>query len=543
MTSAVETIFTGGTVFTGVSTATGRVSTSVAVAGRRIVAVGGAEVLDLAGPDTVNVDLAGGLLIPGFQDAHIHPVQGGMELLACNLTDALSAAESLAAIGSYAAAHPGTGWILGGGWTMSHYAGGTPTAAELDQVVSDRPVFLPNRDHHSAWVNTVALRIAGITQDTPDPVDGRIERNRHGQPTGALHEGAMGLVSRHIPAPTQDMLLAGLLSAQRHLQALGITAWQDALVGDAPSVQDTTEVYLFAQASRQLTARVVGSLWWQRERGEDQIKELIERRDRLSGPQITANTIKIMQDGVVESRTAAMLQPYEGDGPTGSGLSFVDPVALRRYVTLLDAQGFQIHIHAIGDRAVREALDALEVTRETNGPNDHRHHLAHIEVIDPADVPRFAQLGVVANMQPLWAAYEPQMRQLTLPVLGEQRGALQYPFGDLVTSGARVAAGSDWPVTSANPVEGIHVAVNRVLPGAEEPVFVPHQRISLATALGAYTSGSAHVNHLDETGTIAVGKLADLVVLDRDPFSSPAEDIHQTRVRETYIDGRKVYEQ
>ncbi len=227
------------------------------------------------------------------------------------------------------------------------------------------------------------------------------------------------------------------------------------------------------------------------------------------------------------------------------GLSFVDPAALKAHVTQLDALGFQVHFHALGDRAVREALDAVEAARAANGPTDGRHHLAHLQVVHPDDIPRFNQLDAVANIQPLWAAHEPQMDELTIPFLGERRASWQYPFGELLRSGARMAAGSDWSVSSPNPIEGIHVAVNRAAPGAEgaeaEPLY-GNNAISLAAGLTAYTAGSAYVNHHeDATGRIEVGRLADLVVLDRDPFAAPAEQIHEATVVATYIDGEAVY--
>ena len=465
-------------------------------------------------------------------------------MLRCDLTSATSTAATLAVIGDYATSHPELPWILGGGWSMAAFLGGTPTAAALDAVVRDRPVFLPNRDHHSAWVNTKALELAGITGSTADPVDGRVERDRAGAPTGTLHEGAMDLVGRLAPELSEDEMLAALALAQRHLHALGITGWQDAIIGSYAGLQDSSHTYQRAERSGELTARVVGALWWERERGVEQIPELVERRASLLGEKFRATSVKIMQDGVVESGTAAMLDPYlddEARSTSHSGTSFVDPSALRGYVTALDAEGFQVHIHAIGDRAVREALDALEAARDSNGPNDHRHHLAHIEVIHPADLPRFRELGVVANMQPLWAGYEPQMTEFTIPRLGQERAALLYPFGDLVARGTCLAGGSDWPVTSADPLQGIHVAVNRTLPGSDLEPFLPHQGLDLATALTAYTAGSAYVNHLDQTGTIKAGQLADLVVLDRDPFRAPKTEICDARVLATYVAGRQVY--
>ncbi|MFF4436380.1 amidohydrolase [Streptomyces sp. NPDC001621] len=535
-----DLLFTGGPVLTP----EGRTATAVAVTGDRITAVGRAEVRELAGPRTEVVDLAGRLLLPGFQDAHVHPVPAGLELSRCDLSGATTAEDTVAAVRAYADAHPERKWILGGGWSMEAFAGGIPTKELLDAVVPDRPVYLPNRDHHGAWVNSRALELAGIDRHTPDPADGRIERDASGEPGGTLQEGAMQLVGRLTPAATPADRLAALLHAQRHLHALGITAWQDALIGDFLGMDDPAEAYRTAAREGTLTARVRGALWWDRERGAEQIPELVARRDSLSQGRFRAGTVKLMLDGVAENHTAALLDPYLdrcGCATANRGKSFIDPERLPAFVTELDALGFQCHFHALGDRAVRDALDAVEAARAANGPSDTRPHLAHLQVVHPDDVPRFARLGATANIQPLWAAHEPQMDELTIPFLGPERTAWQYPFAALLRSGARLAAGSDWPVSSPDPLQGVHVAVNRVEPGGSRPVFLPDERLALADALTAYTAGSAYVNHLDDTGRVAAGALADLVVLDRDPFAGPPEAIAETAVALTYVGGERVF--
>jgi predicted amidohydrolase YtcJ len=541
-----DLVFTGGPVFTA-DTVRSRTE-GVAVAGGRIVALG-AGVGELVGPGTEVVDLAGRMLIPGFQDAHVHPVWGGLDMLRCDLSPYGTAPEYLDAIAAYATAHPDDDWILGGGWSMSAFPGGTPTAADLDRVVPDRPAFLTNRDGHGAWVNSAALRLAGIDRDTPDPADGRIERDADGTPSGTLHEGAMGLVNTLFPAESVERLTEALLTGQRYLHSFGITAWQDAIVGSYGDAGDPGPAYLKAAADGTLTARVVGAIWWDRGAGLEQIPSLVDRRDRYRGGRFAATSIKVMQDGVAENFTASMLEPYhDGHGhPTdNSGISFVDPAILNEAVPQLDALGFQVHFHAIGDRAVRQCLDAVEAAIGRNGRGDNRHHIAHIQVVHPDDIPRFRALGVAANMQSLWATLEPQMVELTLPFLGEPRRAWQYPFGDLLRSGAVLAAGSDWSVSSPDPIAAIHTAVNRTAaPGYEEgdyDAFLPEQAIDLATSLTAYTAGSAWVNHLDaDTGTIEVGKYADLAVLDRDPFAGPADQIGATRVLQTFVEGERVH--
>ncbi|GAA2910737.1 amidohydrolase [Streptosporangium fragile] len=535
-----DLLFVNGHVFTA-SPGAPR-ARAVAVRDGRIVAVGEDEdVRELGGPGTEIVDLAGRLLAPGFQDAHAHPVMGGLERLRCDLSDLSDRRGYLDAVAAYADAHPEAEWITGGGWSMDAFPGGTPTKEDLDAVVPGRPVFLPNRDHHSAWVNSAALRVAGISRDTPDPADGRIERDAAGQPSGTLHEGAMALVEPYLPAVTHEDYVAALLVAQEHLHSLGITAWQDAILGDYAGYRDATPAYLDVAGAGKLTARVRGALWWDRERGAEQIPDLLARR-RTEG-RFSAGSVKIMLDGVTENFTAAMHEPYlDGCGcATGNrGIGFVDYAELPRYVTLLDAEGFQVHFHAIGDRAVTAALDAIDAALAANGPRGNRHHVAHLQVLRSQDVPRFAAAGIAANMQPFWACHEPQMDELTIPYLGGERADRQYPFGALHRTGAPLAMGSDWPVSSPDPLWGIHVAVNRARSATMRP-FLPGESLDLATALTAYTAGSAWVNHLDDTGTIAPGKLADLVVLDRDPFAAPAAEIAEARVALTYVEGQRVF--
>jgi hypothetical protein len=505
------------------------------------------------GPDVRVVDLAGGLLAPGFTDAHVHPIQGGLERLRCDLSEHETREEYLAAVRAYADNHPEATWILGGGWSMPAFPGGTPVAADLDTVVPDRPVFLPNRDHHGAWVNSRALELAGITRETPDPPDGRIERDADGNPSGTLHEGATALVSRHLPRTTGADYRAALLAGQEYLHSLGITGWQDAIVGSYSGMDDPGSTYLAAAASGELRSHVVGALWWDRRQGVEQVADLVGRREALTGGRFSATTVKVMQDGVAENGTAALLEPYLdrcGHATDNSGHSFLDAQAVRDAVSALDAAGFQVHVHTIGDRAVRETLDAmvgpsrLAALAPQGTRRDRRHHIAHLQLIHPDDIPRFAELGVAANMQALWACNDDQMVDLTLPFLGEERSTWQYPFGALHRAGARLVAGSDWPVSTPDPLAAIHTAVTRTSYGdpgrAGTDPFLPEQALPLEVAFAAYTSGSAWANHRDDAGVVEVGAVADLVVLDRDPFAGPPEEIGAARVVSTWIDGEPV---
>ena len=547
-TGTANLAFVNGRVYT--MDAARRWAGAVAVKEGQIVAVGSdADVREFIGSGTEVVDLDGGLLVPGFQDAHVHPPSSGYEMLHCNLSEAYDAQEYARIVSDYASAHPDEPWIIGGGWSMDVFPGGNPPKGILDDTMRDRPVFLMSRDGHSGWANSRAFEIAGVTRETPDPPDGWIVRDAQGEPAGTVHEGAFLLLERHVPAPPLSEWVDGLRAAQRHLHALGITAWQDAHIG---GTNPTFEAYAQLAASGELTARVVGALWWDRYRGVEQVEDLLETRGRGRIGRFAATTVKIMQDGVIENHTAAVLEPYldaDGRQTQNHGTSFVDAEDLKAGVTRLDAEGFQVHVHAIGERAVREALDAFETARAANGPNDHRHHIAHIQVVHPDDLPRFRELGVVANAQPLWAVNEGQMLHLTIPFLGPERSTWQYPFASLVRSGAVLAMGSDWSVSSANPLWEMHVAVNRTAPrayeyggGTGEP-FLPNERIDLPTALAGFTINSAYVNHLDHiTGSIEVGKRADLAVLDRDVFAHPVEEIADASVTGTFVDGERVFD-
>ncbi|HTC86465.1 MAG TPA: amidohydrolase [Candidatus Acidoferrum sp.] len=540
--AAADLVLTGGSVMT--MDAVRRDAAAVAVRDGRIVAVGQADAAAAhIGPRTRVVELAGKTVLPSFQDAHIHPVLGGLGLLRCPLHEvAVTPAAYVEAIAAYAAAQPDLAWVEGDGWYMAAFPGGTPRREDLDRAVPDRPAFFMNRDGHGAWVNSRALALAGIDRDTPDPADGRIERDPDGSPTGTLHEGAANLVARLIPPATAAEKVEGLRRAQAYLHALGITAWQDAWV--APD--DLTAYRTFAERG-DLTARAIACLWWERDRGAEQIEEFVEARRVSSIGRLRVTTVKIMLDGVMENYTASMLHPYldrDGHPTTNRGIDFVDPVALRGFVTRLDALGFQVHMHALGDRAVRQGLDAVEAARAANGPSDNRHHLAHIQAVDPADWPRFRALGAVANMQPLWAARDDQMLDLTLPFVTEDRWPFQYPFKSLRRAGAILAGGSDWTVSTPNVLMEVETAVNRVSPyDRDRPPLGAEEAIDLVDALAAFTIGSAYVNHLDDvTGSIEVSKLADLVVLDRNVQGEDRARIGDARVLLTLMEGQPVYD-
>ena len=515
---------------------------AVAIRDERIAAVGSsADLRELIGPSTEVVELRGETVLPGFQDAHIHPIEGGLLADRCDLHALGDVGAYLEAIRAYAAAHPEREWIIGSGWSLTAFPGGEPDRALLDRAVGRRPAILESDDGHVAWVSTRALELAGIDAATPDPPDGRIVRDEGGHPTGTLHDGATESIERLLPVPGHEERVRGLLAAQAELHALGITAWQDAHVESA-----ALAAYREAAEDGRLTARVEAALWWGRAGGLEQIEWLEEARASAPVPgRLRAGSVKLMLDGILESRTAYLVDPYAGTDERA--VPFIDPGLLREAVPELERRGFDCHFHSIGDGAVRLALDAVEEARRRNGPDAGgrapRHHAAHLEVVNPADVPRFATLGMTANIQPFWAVDDEQMQGLRIPALGADRAEWQYVFRSLADAGARFAGGSDWPVTTGNPLLEIEVAVNRVAPTARDATpFVPRQRLTLDEALAAFTIGTAYVNRLDgETGTLEVGKRADLVILDRNLRGPEAGPIGEARVLATYVDGRPVH--
>jgi hypothetical protein len=535
-----DLVITGAEVYT--MDAARRWAGAVAIQDGRIFAVGTEAQVRERVPDAKEVlHLPGRMVLPAFQDSHLHAPFAGRYRLHVSLHDVPGVDAYRDVVASYARANPQEPWIFGGGWLMAHFPGGTPTKDLLDDIVPDRPVFLLNRDVHGAWVNSKALELAHITRETPDPWDGRIERDADGEPTGTLHEGAAySFADAHLPPPPQGEWERAILLAQEHLHSLGITGWQDAWVTPA-----TEDAYRSLAQRGDLTARVVGALWWDRHRGPEQVEELVTRRDRGSLGTFHPTAVKIMCDGVLENHTGAMLRPYcdaAGHETDETGLTFLDRDQLVEAVAALDREGFQVHLHAIGDRAVRNGLDACEAARKANGTRDARHHIAHLQLIDLDDVPRFRGLGVIANCQPYWAQHDAQMDDLTVPSLGPERAALQYPFASLHAAGATLAFGSDWSVSTANPLEEMEVATRRADPSTRdaEP-FLRDQRLPLHLALAAFTKGASHVNFDDDAGSIEEGNRADLVVLDRNLFDEPDATVAEARVEHTLAAALVVY--
>ena len=512
---------------------------AVAIAGDKLVYAGpngGVKRYQTAA--TQVIDLRGRMVLPAFQDSHIHLVGGGMALGECVLSGLATKEAVFTAIKEYAARHADKKWITGGGWELPVFPGANPAKEDLDHLVPDRPASLSAADGHSAWVNTRALQLAGITKATPDPAGGRIERDpKTGEPTGTLRESAASLVAKHIPAASAEDALRGLRDAMAMARRFGITS-----IIEANADEKIMDAYAALDRSGEITLRVLACLQVETDKGPSEVERLVKMRAAYEGPHLKATAAKIFADGVVESHTAALLEPYL-DRPGDRGLPLLEPAAFDKIATALDAAGFQIHVHAIGDRAIRMALDAFEAAARANGFRDLRHHIAHLELINPADIPRFKTLGVVANFQPLWAYPDPYITDLTVPILGPERSRWLYPIGSVVRTGAMIVGGSDWPVSSANPLDAIQVAVTRR--GLEEgpgPAWIADALIDLPTILAAYTLNGAFLSREENTrGSLAAGKTADLIVLDRNLFQVPASEIHRAKVLLTLFEGKEVY--
>lgn len=516
---------------------------AVAIKGERIIYVGpdaGAQVF--IGGDTKVVDVKGKMILPGFQDVHIHPPSSGIAYLECPLFDHDTLESSLGGIRKCVEENPDAPFIRGEGWYVTFFANGIPHKRLLDEIESERPLYFSSADGHSLWVNTRALEVMGITNDTPDPPGGIIQRDpATGEPIGVLQEdAAMTMAWKYAPY-SEATVESGLRYATKHLNSLGITSVQDAAVKlDGNDYYRSLEAYRSLDEAGELTLRAVLALFWDVNQGPEQIPRLVEARDEYTRGNVSASSIKIFLDGVIETKTAALLEPYL-DGDNIEPYMTQDDLDAR--VADLDALGFQVHVHAIGDAAIRTSLNSFDHARGANGVRDSRHHICHLQLIDPADIGRFRELDVVANFQPLWALMDEYITMLTIPRLGEARSRWLYPIRSVLDAGGTVAFGSDWYVSTADPLPQIETAVTREDASGELPgVLVPEERISLHDAIAAFTITAAYVNFQeDTTGSVEAGKLADLVVLDKNLFAIEPKAISDAKVLLTLFGGRPVY--
>lgn len=528
-----DLVFTGGSVLTMDSLERAQ---AVAIRDGRIVFVGSdADASRWIGSRTTHIDLDGRTLLPGFQDAHIHPVTSGLDLAGCDLTGLSDRARVTARIAACADSLPTGAWLVGSNWELPIFAEANPSRQLLDSLAPGRPAYFTASDGHSGWANTEALRVAGITRTIPDPPNGRIERDRARNPSGTLREAAMGLVSSVIPPPTDSDFLAAARRVMPIMNRAGITAAQE-----ASGSRKLLETYQALDREHGLTVRMVVAIRADPSRDLAQVDSFAAWRQAFASERVRPTAVKIFEDGVIEARTAAMLAPYL-DRPGYAGEPNWPPARLDSLVARLVDADFSVHVHAIGDRAVRLALDAMQRAEQGKARGGRRHQIAHLEVIDSADIPRFAQLGVIANFQALWAYPDSYIRDLTWPALGPERNRWLYPIGSVVRANGPLALGSDWNVSSLVPLEAVQVAITRKsLDGGE--ALLPEQAIDLMTALRAYTLGSARALGLDDsTGSVSVGKLADLLVLGADLERVPPAELGRVPVLLTLVQGVPVH--
>jgi predicted amidohydrolase YtcJ len=512
---------------------------AVAVRGNAILRVGtNQEIRALAGQAITVIDARGGAVVPGLNDSHLHVISGGLSLQQAALGEARSLEELQKVIREFAAAHPDRPWVLGRGWTYMAVPGGLPTRQQLDAVVSDRPAVMVAYDGHTSWANSRALKMAGITSVTPDPDGGAIVKDpKTHEPTGALKESAQGLVRKLVPAWTREDRVNAVRAAVTMAHGLGVTSVQNA----GGSAEDMA---LFDQLrkSGELKVRLYSAMSVEPGFSEADADAIdVVRKAYGDDPILKTGAAKMYIDGVIESHTAVMLAPYANKPVKGEPIW--KPEEFRRVIAMLDRRGWQVWVHAIGDGGVRMTLDAFEQAAAANPAQaaGRRHRIEHIETIDPADIPRFARLNVIASQQPFHGT--PDSLGVWIPNIGAERASRGWVYGSILRAGGRVAFGSDWAVVSMDPRIGIHTAVNRTsLDRTPAGGWLPEQRISMTAAIDGYTSGAAFAS-FDERrkGTLAPGMLADITIFSTDIFSSAPERFLDTKVETTIFDGKVVY--
>jgi predicted amidohydrolase YtcJ len=516
-------------------------ASGLAAAAGRIVAVGDdAAVRSLAAPHARIIDAGGRLVLPGFQDTHIHLQDSGTAFAgSANLESARSLADLQHLIRDFAASRPGDVWVNGTGWYTGIFGEHNLNRTVLDQAVADRPLYIHASDGHSAALNSAGCRILGLDAGIADPPNGRFARDAQGVPTGVFHESAVDWVRERMPPITEADYAAGVRYGQSECNRHGITGVLDALVEERHM-----RIYKALEESGELSVRIAATAKvYPEETVESALARLVALRERYRSPLVYVHSAKFFLDGVFENRTAAMIAPYS-DGPGDNAPLTFEQRHLESLFIALDRARFQIHAHVIGDKAVRAALDALAAARRANGAWPSLHQLAHVQVVDPADVPRFRELGVVANIQPLWARLEPSVTEVALPMVGPERGRWMYPFRSLKAAGAMLAVSSDWGVSTLNPFAIMHTAVTRRPADhrSNAPPFLPEQCLDVATVVRGYTvDAAASAWRSADTGSLAQGKLADLIILDRDVFSVSPGAILDTRVLLTLLGGREVH--
>ena len=535
-----DTIIVRGKVYTGNTKQPW--AQAVAVRGEKIVAVGGdTEIEQLRGMGTKVVDAGGRLVLPGFVDCHIHFLEGSISLGQVNLEGARNPADIQRILREYAEKHPGDGWILGGGWNYAMFGKeNLPDKKYLDELFPDRPVFLAGYDGHTSWANSKALALAGIDKSTPNPPNGAIVRDpKNGEATGALKESAGRLVRKLLPKPTREDKLAALRAGIHWANQNGLTR-----VHSAGGDFDSFDLFDELRRRGELTLRMYIAYFLDPPELRPRDLAAIEAaRKKYTGDWLSAGVVKMMVDGVVESHTAAMLEPYTDD-PSTKGKLFWAPDKYKAAVAELDKRGLQLFTHAIGDYAVRTALDAYENAEKVNHTRDRRPRIEHIETVTAADIPRFGKLGVIASMQPLHAYPDEDTLRVWAGNVGPDRASRAWAWNSIAKAGGHLAFGSDWNVVTLNPWAGLQMAVTRqTAEGTPPGGWLPQQRITLAQAVAAYTLGAAYAGRREKTeGSIEPGKLADLIIVSQNLFEINPHEIAKTKVIKTIVGGRVVYQ-
>ena len=494
------------------------------------------------------IDAKGHFLMPGITDCHIHFLDGSLSLGYVALDDARTIEEIQDRVKHYAAIHPDARWILGRGWQYPVFGStGMPDKKYLDAIIPDRPVYLEGFDGHTWWANTRALQLAGITRETKDPPNGKFVRDpKTGEPTGAVKEDeADEIMRKAIPQPSREEKLAALRRGLREANRVGLVRVHsmggvNIGSGDFPNI----DLYDQLRRSGQLTVRMYMAY-----RANPpsltpgDIDQVESERRQFHDEWIDVGGVKMFLDGVVESHTAAMLAPYSDD-PTQSGRLFWEPEQYKQAVMELDRRSFQIFTHAIGDRAVRLALDSYDQARKKNGTKDARDRIEHIETISAQDIPRFAKIGVIASMQPLHAYPDDDILNIWAKNVGPEREKRGFAWNNIAKTGGRLAFGSDWPIVTQSPWPGIQTAVTRQTTEGKPPGgWLPEQRVTLPQAIEAYTLGAAFAGHREKTeGSLEPGKVADLIILDQNLYETEPGKIGDTQVLLTMVGGKVVYQ-
>jgi predicted amidohydrolase YtcJ len=521
---------------------------ALAIRDGKIVAVGSdSEVTRLRGTSTKIINAKGRLVLPGFTDCHVHFMEGSLLLQQIFLNGAQTVSEIQSRVKAYAAAHPKEPWLLGRGWNYPVFApSGMPDKKYLDEIVPDRPVYLDGFDGHTWWANSKALEVAHVTKDTPDPPGGSFVRDpKTGEPTGAIKEDAADAIMRRaMPEPSHEQKLKILMAGIELANQLGVTRVHglteiDALRDDLHNVDVIQEL----QGQGKLTLRFYLAYRVDPpEVSEQQLREIVEARNRYHDDWISAGAVKFFMDGVIETHTAAMLAPYSDD-PSLSGQLFWDTEKYNKAVAELDRRGIQVFTHAIGDRAIRSALDAYENAAAVNGTKDARHRIEHIEDVSADDIPRFGKLGVIASMQPLHAYPDDDTLKAWAPNVGPERAQRAWAWHSIQAAGGVLAFGSDWPVVTLSPWEGLQNAVTRqTTEGEPKGGWIPSERVSLEEAIKGYTLNAAFAGRREKTeGSLEIGKVADLIVVSQDVFKIDPLKIGETKVLLTLVGGRLAF--